>query len=124
MIIDPSIILTWVLFLALFPMVFFWGRRAYRIFFKKDYSEVALKRGESPKNPKKWAPFSGAINLIAALVALWTILGVVVLGYPYEKWSAMAGSTIWCKIFADWILRNQAHPFVFGRKKKAEATAS
>ena len=117
--INPSLILTWVLFLALFPLAFFWLRRAYRIFFNKDYSEVALKRGESPKNPAKWAPFSGGINLLAGLTAIWTIIGVVILGYEYSKWSAMAGCTIWAKIFADWILRNQAHPFVFGKKKKA-----
>ena len=116
--IDAGLIITWVLFLALFPMVFFWLRRAYRIFFNKDYSEVALKRGEAPKNPAKWAPFTGAINLVAGLTALWTIVGIVVLGYEYDKWSAMAGCTIWGKIFADWILRNQAHPFQFGKKKK------
>lgn len=120
---DASIALTWILFLALFPMSFFWFRRAYRIFAKKDYTEVALKHGESPKNPKKWAPFAGAINFIAGLTAVWTIIGVVVLGYPYSKWSAMAGCTIWMKIFADWILKSQAHPMVFGRKKK-EATAN
>ncbi|MGE4318735.1 MAG: hypothetical protein AB7E96_07485 [Deferribacterales bacterium] len=115
---DLSLILTWVLFLALFPMVFYWGRRAWRIFAQGDYSEVALKKGKSPANPRKWAPFAGTINLLAALAALWTIIGVVALGYPYEKWSAIAGSTIWCKIFADIILRQQAHPFIFGRKKR------
>lgn len=93
--------------------------QSYRIFFNKDYSEVALKRGEPPKNPEKWAPFTGIINLTAGLIAFWTIIGVVVLGYEYSKWSAMAGCTIWGgKIFADWILRNQAHPFQFGKKKK------
>lgn len=118
-----SIILTWVLFLALFPITFFWGRRAYRIFIKKDYSEVALKRGKKPANPKKWAPFVGIINLAGMLAAIWTILGVLVLQYPYSKWSAMAGVTIWGKIFADWILRQQAHPMVFGRKKKEAKNA-
>ena len=34
-----------ILFLALFPMAFFWLRRAHRIFIKKNYSEVALKKG-------------------------------------------------------------------------------
>jgi hypothetical protein len=33
----------------------------------------------------------------------------------------MAGITIWGKIFADFVLRQQAHPFVFGRKKKVAA---
>jgi ABC-type phosphate transport system permease subunit len=117
-----SLVLTWILFLALFPMSFFWLRRAWRIFIKNDYSEVAVKRGVSPANPKKWAPFTGIINLTAGLTALWTAIGVIVLAYPYEKWSAMAGITIWCKIFADIILRQQAHPYTFGRKKKETAT--
>jgi len=111
---------TWILFLALFPLTFFWFRRAYRIFFKNDYSEVALKKGEPPKNPKKWATPVGIINIVAGLVAVWTIFGVIVLALPYQTWSAIAGSTIWCKIFADWIIKGQAHPIQFGRKKKAE----
>ena len=121
MVFDLGLVLTWVLFLALFPMFFFWTRRTWRIFVKKDYSEVALKRGEAPANAKKWAPYTGTVNLLAALVAGWTIIGVLVLSYPYEKWSAMAGSTIWMKIFADWIIRMQAHPVKWGKKKR-EAT--
>jgi ABC-type phosphate transport system permease subunit len=116
-----SLALTWVLFLALFPLTFFWLRRAWRIFIKNDYSEVALKRGEQPANPKKWAPFTGTVNLVAGLFTLWTAFGVIALGYPYDKWSAMAGITIWGKIFADFILRQQAHPMVFGKKKKPAA---
>jgi hypothetical protein len=117
-----SLALTWILFLALFPVSFFWGRRAYRIFIKRDYSEVALKRGESPKNPKKWAPFVGLINIAGSLMAAYTIFGILVFHFSYDKWSAMAGITIWGKIFADWIIRQQAHPMVFGRKKKVAAT--
>ncbi len=121
MVFDVQVAMTWVLFLALFPMAFIWLRRAYRIFIKKDYSEVALKKGVPPKNPKKWAPFTGAINLLAGIVCVWTIMGVLVLGYPYQVWSAMAGSTIWIKIFADFILKQQAHPMKFGRKKDKAA---
>ena len=117
MVFDVQVAMTWVLFLALFPMAFIWLRRAYRIFVKRDYSEVALKRGEPPKNPKKWAPYTGTVNLIAGLVAVWAILGAAVFAYPYTVWSAMAGTTIWLKIFADVIIKQQAHPFKFGRKK-------
>lgn len=120
MVFDASLVITWILFIALFPMTFFWTRRAWRIFVKKDYSEVALKRGESPKNPAKWAPIAGFINMTAGMVAFYTIIAVVFLHYPYSKWSAIAGSTIWMKIFADFILKQQAHPFQFGRKKSVE----
>jgi len=119
MVFDISIILNWVLFLALFPMVFFWLRRAWRILIKKNYSEVALKRGLPPANPKKWAPFVGLLNLACGGMAVWIIISVVLGLYSYQTWNAMAGLTIWGKIFTDFIIRIQAHPFIFGKKKKA-----
>ena len=117
MILDVSIVMTWILFLALFPMAFFWLRRAYRIFVKKNYSEVALKRGVSPANPKKWAPIVGLLNLAAGCSCLYVIFCVVMGLYPYATWSAIAGTTIWGKIMADFIIRMQAHPIQFGKKK-------
>jgi len=124
MIFDISSVITWILFLALFPMAFIWLRRAYRIFIKKDYSEVALKRGEAPPDPAKWAPATGIVNLLAGGTALVTIIGVLL--YPatgistvfkdYRNWSAVAGVTIWFKVFADYIVSRQAHPFIIKKK--------
>ena len=117
----------WLLFLALFPMSFIWLRRAWRIFIKHDYSEVALKRGEGPLNPKKWAPATGSINLVAGTIAALIVLSVpvyVATGfsvfslYKYDSWSAAIGVTLWMKIFADFIISSQAHPFEFGRKNE------
>jgi len=129
MVFDISVAVTWILFLALFPLAFIWLRRAWRIFIKKDYSEVALKRGEGPSNPAKWAPFTGTANLVAGVVATWIIIGVpvwiafgLVIGpfQHYDSWSALAGSTIWIKVFVDYIISRQAHPFILGRKKKSD----
>lgn len=123
-----SLILNWALFLALLPMAYFWFRRAWKIFSKKDYSEVALKRGQSPPHPEKWATLVGLVNFAAGLVAVWILIGIplwiatgVKIGpfASYDNWSALAGSTIWIKIFADFIISRQAHPFVWGRKKKS-----
>jgi len=107
-------------------MAFIWLRRAYRIFIKKDYSEVALKRGEPPASPAKWAPATGVVNLLAGGTALVTILGVLLtfagiqnIFSPYKTWSAVAGVTIWFKVFADYIVSRQAHPFVI-KKNKAQ----
>lgn len=118
MVFDVSLVVTWLLFLALFPMTFFWLRRAWRIFIKKDYSEVALKRGEAPANPKKWAPYTGMTNLLAGAVAASAIIGVLLGLLPYKTWSAMAGITLWMKVFGDFIISRQAHPFTFGKGKK------
>ena len=77
MIFDISVAITWILFLALFPMVFFWLRRVWRIVVKKDFSEVALKGGLPPANAQKYAPYEAAINLVAGGIALATIGGIV-----------------------------------------------
>ncbi len=124
MLFDISSAITWLLFLAFFPMAFIWLRRAYRIFVEKDYSEVALKRGEAPENPAKWAPATGIVNLLAGGTALVTIIGVLLTfaGFPnifspYKNWSAIAGVTIWFKVFADYIVSRQAHPFIIKNDK-------
>lgn len=115
MVFDTSVALTWILFLALFPITFFWLRRAYRIMFRRDFSEVALKRGEPPANPQKYAPWAMAINLIAGAITLSTIIFIVLGEWSYETWSAVAGSTIWMKFIFDFILSRQAHAN-FGKK--------
>ncbi|MDD3884346.1 MAG: hypothetical protein PHW66_05355 [Gallionella sp.] len=107
---DISVAMTWILFLALFPMAFFWLRRAWRIAIRRDFSEVAIKRGESPPNPEKFAPYAAGINLLAGVVIVTAIVGVLTARYDYATWTAMAGMTIWLKIIADFILARHAHP--------------
>lgn len=119
MVFDVNVAMTWLLFLALFPITFYWLRRAWRIVIKRDFSEVALKRGEPPPNQQKYAPYSAAINLVASGILVFVVIGVVMGTLAYETWSAIAGSTIWMKIIFDFILSRQAH--LFGQKKKPEA---
>lgn len=107
---NVHIAMTWILFLALFPMTFIWLRRAWRIAINKDFSEVALKRGEAPANPERYAPFEATINLVAGSVSLAVIAGVLAGELDYQTWIAIAGSTIWCKIFLSFALSRQAHP--------------
>ncbi len=117
---DPAVAISWLLFLALFPMAYIWLRRAWRIFQEKDYSEVALKKGLPPDRPGKYARTAGLINLCAGGIALWIVVGVplyiatgMLIGpFPrYESWSALAGITIWGKLLADFLLSRYAHPF-------------
>ncbi|MEO5695595.1 MAG: hypothetical protein ABIQ60_00510 [Burkholderiaceae bacterium] len=114
---DVSVALTWILYLALFPMAFFWLRRAWRILGKRDFSEVALKHGESPLDPEKWAPYEMAINGVCGVIVMLVIVAVLFTGVPYATWTAIAGSTIWCKFFAEFALSRHAHGF--GGKRKA-----
>ncbi|MFC5301645.1 hypothetical protein [Azospira restricta] len=122
MVFDVSVAMTWLLFLALFPMAFYWLRRVWRIVFRRDYSEVALKRGEPPADAAKYAPYTAAINFVAGLIAVSVILMVVVGAVPYETWTAIAGSTIWMKFFADFIVSRHAHP-IWAKKGKEVAGA-
>lgn len=117
MVFDVSVALTWILFLALFPIAFFWLRRAWRIVIRRDWSEVALRRGEPPANPGKYAPYAAAINFIGGAIIVFVIVGIVAGALEYETWSAIAGSTIWMKFIFDFILGRHAHPIVL--KKKA-----
>lgn len=104
-----SLVLNWVLFLSLFPLAFIWLRRAFRILFLKDFSEVALRRGEPAPNPEKYAPYTAAINLVAGAILVYVIFGVVVTAMPFATWTAIAGSTLWSKLFLDFALSRQAH---------------
>jgi hypothetical protein len=131
---NSLVAVIWILFIALFPISFIWFRRAYRIIFKKDYSEVVVKKGVPPKNPKKWAPFVAILNLIAACILLLVIVKVSIFAYYYKNinfiaatfmsWSEVAGITIWSKIIIDFIMRQQAHPMKFGRKKNKEVVST
>jgi len=104
-----DLVLTWVLFLALFPMAFVWFRQVWRIAVKRDFSGVALKNGESPPNPAKFAPFDMVANLVAATVVLSVIIGVVGASLAKDEWTAIAGITIWCKLFFNYALSRHAH---------------
>lgn len=131
---NSSTVLTWILFIALFPMVFFWWRRAFRIYVKGDYSEVCIRKGKAPEKPKKWAMISGVINIVAGSMALLVIVKVLLFTYYYKDinfiadsfnaWSEVAGVTIWGKIIADYILKRQAHPIKLGRFTKKKAMTS
>ena len=59
-----SLALNWILFLGLFPIAFYWLRRAWRILIKRDFSEVALKYGEAPPNAARFAPYDGVLHLL------------------------------------------------------------
>ncbi len=113
MVFDISVALTWILFLALFPITFVWLRRAWRILIRRDFSEVALKHGKSPANPGKFAPYAATINLVCGGITAYVILGVLAGKLEYDTWSAIAGSTIWMKFILDFALSRHAHPFMF-----------
>ena len=111
--------LLWIIYLALYPMAFIWLRRAYRIIAKRDFSEVALRRGEPPENPEKYAPFTAATNLVAGTVIGSTAVAVFAVPLPFQTWTAIAGSTLWIKIFADFVISRQAK-LKLGRYLKEE----
>lgn len=106
---DIYVAISWIMFLGLFPLAFFWLRRAWLIGKKKDYSIVALKKGLPPKEPKRYAKYAIAINLIGGLTFVIVILLVVIAGLEYKQWTAVAGSTLWMKFLADFALSRKAH---------------
>ncbi len=114
-----SLALNWILFLALFPIAFFWLRRFWRIFFKRDFSEVGLKGGVPAPEPGKYAPYDAVLHMVSGSVMLSVIIGVIFFQMPFDVWNAIAGSTIVCKLFASFALSRQAHGWL--KKKPAES---
>ena len=106
---DVSVAMTWILFLALFPMAFFWLRRAWRILARRDFSEVALKRGDPPPDVQRWAPYTMRSTHRRYRGGGGHRPGAV--GIPYDTWTAIAGSTIWIKFLLDFALSRHAHGF-------------
>lgn len=106
----------WMFFLALFPIAFFWLRRAYRILVKRDFSEVALKKGEPPEDAEKYAALEMGINLLGGIVMVAVIVSVGLALLDYDDWVAIAGVTLWSKIFASFALSRHAHGKNLGRK--------
>ena len=122
--VSVSLALNWILFLALFPISFFWARRAWRIIVKRDFSEVALKRGMPPPQPERFAPYCAVINMLGALALVFVIFGVLGGGFGLlaetlttETWTGAAGITIWSKFMLDFMLSRHAHPMQWGRRK-------
>lgn len=106
---NTFVVLTWIMFLGLFPVCFFWLRRAWKIGIKKDYSFVALKKGLPPANPEKYAFWSITFNLIPGLIFAAVILLVLITGLEYETWTAVVGMTLWMKLILDFIVSRHAH---------------
>ena len=114
-------ILNWVFLLALVPVAFFWLRRAWRILVKRDFSEVALKKRLPPPNAEKYAPYEMIINLIGGVVMVGVLVAVLVFqALERQDWIAIAGSTLWIKLFASFALSRQAHG-LGPKSKKADS---
>lgn len=116
----PSVyIFNWIFLLALFPVAFFWLRRAWRILMRRDFSEVALKKGLPPSDAEKYAPYEMAINAVGGVIMVGVLIAV--LGFQAlaaDDWIAIAGVTLWCKLLASFALSRQAHGL--GPKSKAK----
>lgn len=114
-------IFNWIFLLALFPVTFFWLRRAWRILIRRDFSEVALKKGLPPPDTEKYAPYEMAINLIAGTVMAVLLVSVLVFqALSSDDWIAIAGSTLWMKLFLSFALSRHAHGGIAGLASKAQ----
>lgn len=100
---------TWLMFLGLFPLSFVWLRRAWLVGIKKDYSYVALKFGNPPENPEKYVIITVGVNLIAGLILGMVVLFIIVIALEYDTWTAIVGTTIWMKLFIEFIISRHAH---------------
>jgi hypothetical protein len=108
--------------LVLIPVAYFWLRRAWRIFVRRDFSEIALKKGQPPADPARYAPYEGLLNLFGGAVLVYVL--VAVLGFQAlarDDWMAIAGVTLWLKILASFAISRHAHGIGTGHKKGSGA---
>jgi len=118
-------IFNWFFLLVLIPVSFFWLRRSWRILFKNDHSEVALKKGLPPPDAARYAPVELLINLTGGIVLVSVL--VAVLGFQAlarDDWMAIAGITLWLKVMASFALSRHAHGFGLGGKLNPRAKRS
>lgn len=108
-------------FLVLFPIAFFWLRRVWRIAVQRDFSEVALKKGCPPADAQRWAPYELAINLVGGGVLVGVIVLVLLGALAYEDWVAIAGTTLWMKIFLSFALARHAHGIASSQSSAARS---
>ena len=95
-----------------------------RILVKRDFSEVALKKGVAPPNAEHYAPYEMAINLVGGAIMVGVL--VAVLGFQAlasEDWIAVAGVTLWMKLLMSFMLGRQAHGLNAGKRKGGAAGA-
>lgn len=122
----PSVLIfNWIFLLVLFPVAFFWLRRVYRILVKRDFSEVALKKGMPPPNAERYAPYEMVINLVGGVVMVGVLIAV--LGFQAlksEDWIAIAGVTLWLKLLLSFMLGRQAHGLAPAKRKGKSASAT
>ncbi|MCU0969380.1 MAG: hypothetical protein MUF03_11290 [Rubrivivax sp.] len=114
-------VFNWFFLLVLVPVAFFWLRRAWRILVRRDFSEVALKKGMPPPDAERYAPYEMTINLVGGVVLVSVL--VAVLGFQAlarDDWMAIAGVTLWMKVMASFALGRHAHGIDFGKKKRGE----
>lgn len=104
-----SFFLNWLIWLALFPIAYFWLRRAWKIAVRRDFSEVALKKGEAAPQAQKWAPYELVLCLIGGVIVLVCIPAALLGVWSFDVWSAVAGSTIWSKLMLSFALGRHAH---------------
>lgn len=116
MVFDVSVAMTWILFLALFPIAFFGcaGRGAScSARTTRRSASSAASRQPIRKDSPLYVCYQPDLRRHHCPGDLSVVLGL----WAYETWSAVAGVTIWGKFIADFILSRHAHPIVLRSKK-------
>jgi hypothetical protein len=71
-----------------------------------------------PPNGKQYAPYELAINATAGSVVVGVIVAILLGQLDYNTWVAIAGATLWLKLFALFALSRHAHGIAPARADK------
>jgi hypothetical protein len=114
---DASVILAWLLLLLGVALAALCLKRAWTIIVRRNYAEVAVRRGASPRQPERWAPYAAGIHLVGGALMIGAVLCALLGLAPFATWTSAIGLTLWAYLFALSMLARTAH-----RREAVDAT--
>jgi len=108
MTIDFSVILAWIMFLALLPLSGATLYRAWKIGIRADFRYVAPWNRATLPQPERWAPSFVAMNLVAGAIFAGLFVCVLAGLMPFKQWSGVAAITLWAYFGLQQLLARKA----------------
>ncbi|WP_119153855.1 hypothetical protein [Caldimonas tepidiphila] len=106
---PASVVFAWLLLLLALALAALCFRRAWTILVRRNFAEVAVRQGQAPADPARWAPYAAVIHLVAGAVVLASVLAALLGLAPFSTWSSTVGLTLWIYLFALHLLARRAH---------------
>ncbi|PPE69109.1 hypothetical protein IS481_02470 [Caldimonas thermodepolymerans] len=106
---HPTVLLAWLLLLLGIALAALCLKRAWTIIVRRNFAEVAVRRGQPPRDPERWAPYAAGIHLVCGALMTGAVLAALLGLAPYATWTGTIGLTLWGYLLALHLLARAAH---------------